>query len=164
MGKSVHTLGSPTEERRALILGRIACQAFESVPREAVSVRPLVDREVAFEHAAVSAERFDAGFDVGLPRHCELFGRGRGFRALEAEAIDAHAESTKLDVDIFAPRKIADRARPIFKYFVASAGIRADSDDAARMIQDDGRLRERLGKIGQVRNLRMEEPGIRGEI
>src|SRR3954447_21671147 len=44
------------------------CHDLAGVPERLVAVGPLVDREVAFEHAARRAERLDAGLDIGFPR------------------------------------------------------------------------------------------------
>src|SRR5687768_18444014 len=41
--------------------------AFEGVPQCLVAAGRAVDREVAFEHAALRTERGDAGFEIGPP-------------------------------------------------------------------------------------------------
>ena len=60
--------GRGAGEQLALLVGRGAAgDALERVPQRRVTDPHLVDRKVAFEHAALGAEQFDAGFDKGPP-------------------------------------------------------------------------------------------------
>src|SRR5271156_713075 len=43
------------------------CQPLECVEQHRIAAGTLVDREVAFEHAAVGAEILDASVDIGPP-------------------------------------------------------------------------------------------------
>ena len=47
--------------------GGAARKPFERVEQHRIAARALVDRKVAFEHAAVGAETLDAGIDIGPP-------------------------------------------------------------------------------------------------
>src|SRR5712692_7086912 len=55
-------------EQRGLLGGRRArCNKLERGPQHGISRRQLVDGEVAFKHAALGAERLDAGLDPRAP-------------------------------------------------------------------------------------------------
>ena len=56
-----------TEQRRLLGCRRAGRHQLEGVPQYRVAGRQLVDREVAFEHAALGAEGIYAGLDPWLP-------------------------------------------------------------------------------------------------
>src|SRR5258705_10950726 len=43
-------------------------EPFECVEQHRVAAGPLVDREIALEHAAAGAEILDTGIDIGPPR------------------------------------------------------------------------------------------------
>src|SRR5690242_21916196 len=45
--------------------GGAARQPFERIEQYRIAARALVDREVAFEHAAAGAKILDAGLDIG---------------------------------------------------------------------------------------------------
>ena len=62
-------------EQRRLLRGGIALrQALERIPKHRVAATPLVDRKIAFEHAAVGSEGLDATVDVGAPGGGKLLG------------------------------------------------------------------------------------------
>src|SRR5947209_2601167 len=96
----IEILGGAEEQVGLLTRARTLGQYLAGIPEDPIAVLALVDREVALEHRAVGAERRDAGLDIGPPRI------GKGLRrwgidvSLEAEAADAHAQPTKLDVDV----------------------------------------------------------------
>src|SRR5947209_243863 len=57
-----------TREQIGLLGGtRALGEQLARIPEHRIAVRALVDRKVAFEHAARGAERRDASFDIGLP-------------------------------------------------------------------------------------------------
>src|SRR6185436_3493960 len=82
----IHLRRRAAVERRLLCGRHIFRQVLEGVPQFGVAARLLVGREVALEHAAVDAERLDAGFDIGPPGLRELLRRGRRLLEFEAEA------------------------------------------------------------------------------
>src|SRR6185437_5476339 len=49
------------------------CEDLAGVPERCVAIGTLVHREVALKHATGRTERFNAGFDVGLPGGCQGF-------------------------------------------------------------------------------------------
>src|SRR5437588_9820567 len=49
-----------------------AREPLEGIEQHRIAARPLVDREVAFEHAAAGAEALDAGLDIGPPGTSQL--------------------------------------------------------------------------------------------
>jgi hypothetical protein len=62
----------PVEPRRGAgeEIGFLGCrgaarQPLERVEQYRIAAGALVDREIALEHAAVHAETFDTGFDIG---------------------------------------------------------------------------------------------------
>ena len=130
-------------------------QALERVPHHGIAAHPLVDREVALEHAAVGAERLDAGLHERPPCRGE-FARGRRQRLLvEREAADRHRLAAELQHHIGALRQLAQIAPPSGKRLVGLRAIRADADRAAAMIGADRLIGKRARQVDQFRQLRM---------
>ena len=100
----VEALRRAREEVRFLVRAGTLGQEFAGVPEHRIAVRPLVDGKVALEHAALGAERFDAGLDVGLPRRRQRRRRRRIGLRLEAVAVDAHAHAAHFDEHVGAGR------------------------------------------------------------
>src|ERR1700741_2747387 len=91
--------GGAAEQPVLLVLRAARGDELESVPGRAVAGGRLVRREVAFEHAAVRPEGFDAGFDIGAP------GRRQALRAASPgpggdRPGDVHAPADELDANI----------------------------------------------------------------
>src|SRR5579871_1426703 len=117
---------------RALLVGRgVLRQVLEGVPQLGVAAALLVGREVALEHAAVGAERLDAGLDVGAPGLGQLLRRGRCILELEAEAERGHAEPAELHVDVGTLGELGDALLPRRHHLGLLAGILADAQRAA---------------------------------
>src|SRR5262249_7445502 len=128
-------------------------EALEGVPERLVAAAALVDREVALEHAAFGPERLDAGLDIGTPRRGKLL-RARGDRpGMHIKAEETHAKTAKLHMDIRTAAEFDDPAFPFGEDFVALAGIGADADRAADMVQHDLRLRKGPREIDQLAEL-----------
>src|SRR5689334_1026055 len=75
---------------------------LERVPQLGIAAGLLVRREVALEHAAVDAERLDAGLDVLTPRGRQVLRGRRQLALVEVEAERHHADPTQLAVDVRA--------------------------------------------------------------
>jgi hypothetical protein len=54
-----------------------------------------------------------------------------------------HAEPAELDMDVWAGRQLADLTAPHGEHLVAPAGIGAEPDRPADMVEDDLRLEKR---------------------
>src|ERR1051325_11428171 len=75
-----------------------AREPLEGVEQDGVAAGALVDREIAFEHAAVGAEALDASFDIGPPRIAQRL-RGRRHRLeMEVEGVDDHRQTAELHI------------------------------------------------------------------
>src|SRR5262249_21113465 len=99
----------------------------------------------------------------GTPRVCQRL-RGWGLGVfVEAEAAHAHTEAAEFDVNIRASGERLDRCGPAGKYLLVFAGIGADSNRAADVIEDDLRFRKSAREIAHLVDLGMVEPGVEGE-
>src|SRR6516165_3127131 len=79
------------------------------------------------------------------------------------EAEHPHAETAELDVDIGAGGELADACAPRGEYFVALAGIGAEADRAADMVEDDLRVGKGARQIDQLVELGVVHPGVKAE-
>src|SRR5215510_1003566 len=135
--KAVESRCGATEQVGFLGVARALGQELAGVPEHRIAVGALVDGKVALEHASRRPERIDAGLDVGTPRGCQRL-RGWGLGLLvEAEAAHAHAEAAEFDANIRTGRERLDRCGPARKHLLVLAGIGADSNRAADVIEDD---------------------------
>src|SRR5215472_4680247 len=159
----VHTRGGATVESAFFDRRRARCYAFESIPQLGVAAGLLVDREVAFEHAAIDAKGFDAGLDILAPRRGKVFGGWRHLGLVEIEAERGHADAAELDIDVRALCQLGDISLPAGEDFLPAAGIGANAEHAADMVEDDRRVGERAGEVDRVRQLRVILPGIEAE-
>src|SRR5206468_3244748 len=66
--QAVEICGGIVKERRLLGGGSARSDALEGVPHHRVAEHPLVDREIALEHAALRAEQLDRGLHERAPR------------------------------------------------------------------------------------------------
>src|SRR5262245_52059687 len=145
---------------------RVACALGEKlagVPEHRIAVRALVDGKVALEHASRRPECIDAGLDVGTPRGSQRLRRWRLGLLVETESAHAHAKAAEFDVNTRASGERLDRCGPAGKYLLVLAGIGADSNRAADVIEDDLRFRKSAREIAHVVDLGMVEPGVEGE-
>ena len=81
---AISSRAQPVKSRRGAreesgLLGRrgTAREPLERIEQHRVAARALVDGKVALEHAAVGAERLDAGLDIGPPGVRQLTRRRR---------------------------------------------------------------------------------------
>ena len=79
---------------------------------------------------------------------------------MEIEAHDPHPEAAELDVHVRASSELLHRRQPFAVGAVAITAIRPHAERASDVIQYDGRVRKRLREIGELRDLRVVEPGI----
>jgi len=82
---------------------------------------------------------------------------------VEAEAGEHHAETTQLDRDVWASRQLAQARPPMSEHLVALVRIAADPEPAADVIEYDRRVGEGARERGQLRELRVVEPGVETE-
>src|SRR5262249_54278364 len=135
----------------------------EGIPVDRIGGGELVDGEVALEHAALGPERLYAGFDVGSPSICQVHGRWRTFAVMEPETVDAHAHAAELHMDIGTARKLDDIALPAGKDLIALVGVPAKTQWATDMVEHDRLCGKGARERGEIRDLGMVEPGIKGE-
>src|SRR5262249_23517921 len=94
---------------------------------------------------------------------CQHLGGWRLRLLVEAEAAHAHAEPADFDVNVGAGGQRFDRCGPTRKNLLVLAGIGADADLAAHVIEHDLRLREGARDTAKRVDRRMVEPGNEGE-
>src|SRR5262249_403525 len=99
----------------------------------------------------------------GTPGVCQRLGGWRLGQLLEAEAAQAHAEAAELDVNVRAGGERLDGCGPARKYLFVLAGIGADSDRAAHVIERNLCLRDGARAVANLVDLGMVEPGVEGE-
>jgi hypothetical protein len=71
-----------------------------------------------------------------------------------------HRQATELDDHVLAFGDVQDRRLPGPEDLVAPICVDAEPDRTAAMVQDDALVREGARQVGELRNLRMEQPGI----
>src|SRR6516162_2298802 len=74
-----------------------------------------------------------------------------------------HADTTELDIDIWASGQFADVLLPAGESLLPPAGIGADTKHAADMVEDDRRAGKGVGEVDRVPQLRMVLPGFEAE-
>ena len=74
-----------------------------------------------------------------------------------------HTEPAKLDMDIGAGPQLADFRAPRGADLVALAGIRAETNRPADMVEHNGRLREGARQVDQLAKLGMIHPCVEAE-
>src|ERR1700677_1242406 len=121
--KAIEARGGAAEQIGLFRGTRVLGEQFACVPERCVAVRTLVHGEVALEHAAIGAERFDAGLDIGFPRGGESFRRRWIGFFVEIPTIDSHRHPSKFDDDVRAGGEVVDGFGPRRENFVAFAGI-----------------------------------------
>src|ERR1700744_2039264 len=109
----------PREQLSLLALAEIGGDALEGVEDHLVAALALIRREVALEHAAVGAERLDAGFEIGFPRSRRLLGVRRLRPFMEAETGQPHGEAAELHHHVRAFGDFLYRGLPGLEDFLA---------------------------------------------
>src|ERR1700730_6063643 len=123
-------------EQGGLLVGGIAGgDPLERVPPNLITAGTLVDREIALEHAALRAERSDAGLDIGAPSLLEILRRRRLLVVEERVTDGLHPEPAELDIGIGKARDFADPVAPFGEGLLALAGIRSDGGGPAAMLE-----------------------------
>src|SRR5688572_20938425 len=79
---------------------------------------------------------------------------------MEVEAERGHAEPAQLDDDVGTPGQVLHVLLPDRQGLGLLAGILADAEMAADMVDDDGLTGEGAGCVQQVGKLRKEVPGV----
>src|SRR5580765_1210059 len=152
-------------EELGLFSGREARgQALERVPEHRVAAARHVDREVGLEHATIGAELLDREIVVVPGGVAELLAARRARALVPAEAVDLHVDPAELGDDVRAGGELADRLLPLGVDVLGAAGVRADAERAAEVVEDDGGGGKRARKRGDVRDLVMIEPRLEGEL
>src|SRR5262245_55582840 len=151
------------EQRGLLTLAVVRRKPLEGVEDDLVAALAFIRREIALEHAAVDAERLDAGLDIGLPGCSRLLGVRRLRPFMEAEARQHHGEPAELHHDVRAIGDLLDRGLPGLEDLLAAVGITADADDPAAMIEAYLRVRKGAGEIGELAELGEEQPAVVAE-
>ena len=68
----------------------------------------------------------------------QFLGSGGTVVLVEAEAVDGHHQTAQLGNHIFATRQVRHHFAPVGEYLLALAGIWANAQWPAEMIEDDG--------------------------
>ena len=74
IGQPVGLACRPIQEMPAFARRVLSSDAFQGIPKLGVPAGLFVDREIAFQHAALGAKDLDARFDPGPPGFHEFFG------------------------------------------------------------------------------------------
>src|SRR3954447_9945720 len=83
---------------------------------------------------------------------------------MEVVAEQAHREPAELHHDVLAFGDLPDRGAPLRKHLLASPGKAADSGRATAMVENDPGVGKCAGELGQLADLRMEQPGIEAQV
>ena len=132
------------------------------IPQRHVAARSAVGRKVAFHHAAVRAERFDGGFNIGPPGFGELRIADRTVAQLEAETPDRHAEPTDLAEDVWTLGEFLQSSCPPSKTSAFSSAFIS----TPTAIPIWSRTKVRPGNdlpCRQLRQRRIEYTGVEGQ-
>jgi hypothetical protein len=81
---------------------------------------------------------------------------------LPSEAIHWHLDAADFGHDVAAARQLRDRGSPRLEDLVVLAGVGAEAERAAEVVEDDRRVRERPREVGQLRDLRVVRPTLEG--
>src|SRR5207245_5220743 len=136
----------------------------ERVPQYRVAAARHVDREIRLEHAGVGAELLD-GELVVVPRGLAELLASRWARALvPAEAVDLHVDPAELGDDVGTGGELRDGFAPLRVDILGVAGVWADTQRAAEVIEDDRGAGKRAGQRGDVRDLVVVEPRLEREL
>ena len=82
---------------------------------------------------------------------------------MPAIAVDRHRHAAQLDEDVGARRQGGDVASPRLKDTFTIIGVGADPQRPSKVVKDDPGLRKGARQVGEVGNLRVEEPGVERE-
>src|SRR6516162_914001 len=142
---------------------RAGCDALERIPQLGIAAGLLVRREITLEHGAVDTKGLDAGLDILAPRGGEFFRRRRQVALVKVEAERGHADTAELDIDVRAFGQFGDVFFPAGEDLRPPAGIGADPEHAANMVEDDRGVGKGAGEVDRVRQLRMVLPGFEAQ-
>jgi hypothetical protein len=87
----------------------------------------------------------------------------RPIALVEIEAERGHADTTELDINIGAFRQFDDVLLPARKDLLPMAGVGADAEHTADVVEDDRRVGKGAGEVDRVGQLRMVLPGFEAE-
>jgi hypothetical protein len=76
----------------------------------------------------------------------------------------AHTEAAELDVHVRASRQLTELPTPFGENLVTLAGIGAEADGAADIVEHDWRSGKGAGQIEKVSQLGMVHPGVEAEV
>src|SRR6516162_6022988 len=92
-------------------------------------------------------------------------GAGGRLRAvLPAVTVDLHVEPAELHYHVGAARQLVDLCLPVGKHFVRFAGVGADADRSAEMVEHDRRIGERSRMRESVGELGVGTPHLEAEL
>src|ERR1700734_2416349 len=114
-----------------LVLRAAPSDPLERVPKDRIAAGALVDREVAFEHAAPGAEELDRCLDVGPKGRGQDLRRRRELVIGEIESTDAHRQPAHLYENVRAVCELTERGFPGGEHVRATVRIRTNADRAA---------------------------------
>ena len=139
-------------------------QPLERVPEDIVAAGHHVDGEVGFKHAAFDAELLNCELIIAPRRLHQRFAGWRFGLLVPAEAIEFHIQAAELGDNVLAARQFSDVFLPCVENFFSVTLIRANTQRAAEMVEDDCSVRERLGQGRHFCDLRMIAPRFETEL
>ena len=152
------------EQHRLFIGAKISGHTLERIPQNAIATGCFVDGEVAFEHGARRSERLDTMHQIRCPGHRQFGGRRRRRALMPRLADRLHAQPTKFNGHVRAPRQFGDRRRPDCEILIAIPFVRPNAQHTTYVIQDNCGIRKRAGQGRQAGDLRVKQPRIKTQI
>src|SRR5260370_591503 len=97
------------------------------------------------------------------PADDDFIRAGRQAADVKCDPERPDAEPAQLDMHIAAGRPLADPTAPFSEHLVALAGIAAEADRAADMVEHDLRLGKGARQLDQLAELRVIHPRVEAE-
>jgi hypothetical protein len=80
-----------------------------------------------------------------------------------AHAVDRHADAAELEAHLVAARHVGHRRPPAVEDLVAAAGVGADSERAAEVVEDDRRVRRGPAELNELGQLGVVHPRVEAQ-
>src|SRR5262245_2011887 len=138
-------------------------QLLERIPNAGVTDPHLVDREVALEGAASSAEPLDARLDEWPPLVGEFCRRWRAIRRHIVECGKTHHHATELDRDVGARGDGRHEPAPFRQHLRLLASEGSVAERHAAMIHDDVGIWAGASECQEVGMLMVEDQRVEAE-
>ena len=100
---------------------------------------------------------------IGSPHTSTSCSGRRAARLVPALPVDRHADAAELEHDVVARRDLGHRLPPPGEDLVALAGVRADAERAAEVVEDHRRVRHGAAQVDELGELGVEQPGVEAD-